>query len=202
MADEPQKRLEAYAQRSIPAVDPGFADQLESKLRVEHAAQSPAHRGRMGVLLPRLVVAAIILAAGGLGIAALSSDDSRMQVALVDDRPLAPLDAAAGGSDDELGGTDRSDPADPGQAIADPSATATVQSGRPTPVSIEGSEQPTTVTAPTPAFTAPPLRSVTPGTAVSVPPRGAVGDSRAFSDRIGFDPGARAKPNGDADCGT
>ncbi len=179
MADDPQKRLEAHARQPVPPIDPRFADQLESKLRVEHAAQSPASQRRIRVVLPRLAAAAAIVVAAGLGITALSNDEPSVPVAIVDNGTTAPLDAAAdGGSGDEQDTTDRGDPADPGQAIADPSAvpTPTVQSAGPGPASTETPVQPTAVVALPPASTATPLPSITPATVepsptVTVPTR-------------------------------
>ena len=152
MADDPQKRLEAQARQPVPAIDPRFADQLESKLRVKHAAQSSASQRRIRVALPRLVAAAAIVAAAGLGITALSNSEPSVTIAIAD-------------------GAHSGDPADSGQAIADPSAvpTPTVQGAGPAPVSTDIPVQPTTVVAPTPASTATPLLSVTPTPAVPSP---------------------------------
>ena len=158
MADDLQKRLEAHAQEPVPALDPRFADQLESKLRIGHAAQSPASERRIRVALPRLIAAAAIVAAAGLGITARSHNEPSVPVAIVGDATPAPLDAAAGGSDDEQHGADRHDPADPGQAITDPSAvpTPTVQSAGPAPASTKAPVPPPAVVAsPLPATTVP-----------------------------------------------
>ena len=85
MVDDPQKRLERHAQQPVPPVDPDFANRLESKLRVDHAAATSCRPWAARSMLPRALAAAVVVVAGVAGIVAITADDGGVPVAVVDD---------------------------------------------------------------------------------------------------------------------
>jgi hypothetical protein len=85
MVDDPQKRLERHAQQPVPPVDPDFANRLESKLRVDHAAATSRRPWAARSMLPRALAAAVVVVAGVAGIVAITADDGGVPVAVVDD---------------------------------------------------------------------------------------------------------------------
>lgn len=155
MADDPQKRLEQHAENPVPPINPDFANRLESKLRVEHAAVTTRRPWVARSMAPRVLAAAALVVAGVAGIVAVTADDAGVPVAVVDDEQVAPLDAPA---------TDGDVPVD-----VTPSSTPTLEQ---TPGSDERPAVPPatpTATPPVPTPAAPPVVGATPAAPTSTP---------------------------------
>ncbi len=133
MADEFEERLEAHAARPTAPIDPTFADRLESRLRHQHAQQTPVRR-RAASLLPRLALGALLIIAGIAGVVALTGRDAGVPLEVVEGEPVAPAAAP------ETGGED------PAPAVADATTTPTTTPAVPV-ATVVPNEEPTAATS-------------------------------------------------------